>query len=890
MRHFARDYRAKGNQDSRRRDAGYNGNKARYNGRRPAYQNDSKALVTIDGEGIDWSGHVKEDAQNYAMMAYSFSNSGSDNEESDLENTSVNDRYAKGLHAAPPPMTWNYMPSGPDVEIDYSKFTYGLKQTLVDESDAKTSDYTSCESDSSVETTTFMPAPIENAPKVVCKTKVWTDAPIIEEYDSDSDDDLVSNVQEDKEKPSFAFTDSVKHVKSFRENVKETSKPNHFPKVEKQGRNGNTTKGLGYAFTRKAYFFCGSFSHLIRDYDFHEKRMAKQAALTESKNKDDPHKALKDKGIFDSRCSMHMTRNKAHLADYQEFNGGSIAFRGSNERITGKGKIKAVRLDFEDVYYVEELKHYNLFYVSQMCNKKNKVLFTDTDCLVLSPDFKLPDENQAEAVNTACYVLNRVLVTKPQNKTRYKLLTGKGYAWMFNLDYLTNSMNYETVLVENQANKSVGPKEANNNAGTQANDDQGANSEEIYLHELEKLKRHKKEANDAANDAARKEATHENQDANTNSTNLLNVVSTPIRTVGPSRALNDGKPLYPDDPLMPHLEDIYASPSEGIFTDSSYDDEDKSKVNKSSEAHALISQALEDECWVDVMQVELLQFQIQKVWIFVDLPFGKKAIGTKWVYRNKKDKRGVVVRNKARLVAQVHRQEEGIDYDKVFAPVAKIEAIRIFLAFASYMGFIVYQIDVKGAFMYSTIDEEVYLTQPPGFVDPKFPKKVYKVVKALYGLHQAPRACVKTASTPIETQKPLVKDEEDADVDVHLYRSMIGSLMYLTTSRPDIMFAVCSCSRFQVTPKTSHLQAVKRIFRYLKGQPKLGLWYPKVSLFDLEAYSNSDYAGENLDRTSTTRGCQFLGMRLISWQCKKQTILATSTTEAEYVAAAHCCG
>ncbi|GJZ90548.1 hypothetical protein Tco_0662475 [Tanacetum coccineum] len=149
---------------------------------------------------------------------------------------------------------------------------------------------------------------------------------------------------------------------------------------------------------------------------------------------------------------------------------------------------------------------------------------------------------------------------------------------------------------------------------------------------------------------------------------------------------------------------------------------------------------------------------------------------------------------------------------------------------------------------------------------------------------------VKTANTPIETQKPLVKDEEASDVDVHLYRSMIGSLMYVTASRPDIMFAVCACSRFQVTPKTSHLSAVKRIFRYLKGKPKLGLWYPRVSSFDLESYSDSDYAGANLDRKSTTGGCQFLGRRLITWQCKKQTIVATSTTEAEYVAAASCCG
>ncbi|GJR84604.1 putative ribonuclease H-like domain-containing protein [Tanacetum coccineum] len=149
---------------------------------------------------------------------------------------------------------------------------------------------------------------------------------------------------------------------------------------------------------------------------------------------------------------------------------------------------------------------------------------------------------------------------------------------------------------------------------------------------------------------------------------------------------------------------------------------------------------------------------------------------------------------------------------------------------------------------------------------------------------------VKTASTPIETNKALLKDEEAEDVDVHLYRSMIRSLMYLTASRPDIMFAVCACARFQVTPKVSHLHAVKRIFRYLKGQPKLGLWYPRDSPFDLEAFSDSDYARASLDRKSTTGGCQFLGKRLISWQCKKQTIVANSTTEAEYVAAANCCG
>ncbi|GKD47158.1 hypothetical protein Tco_1271803 [Tanacetum coccineum] len=142
----------------------------------------------------------------------------------------------------------------------------------------------------------------------------------------------------------------------------------------------------------------------------------------------------------------------------------------------------------------------------------------------------------------------------------------------------------------------------------------------------------------------------------------------------------------------------------------------------------------------------------------------------------------------------------------------------------------------------------------------------------------------------METQKSLLKDEDGEEVDVHLYRSMIGSLMYLIYSRHDIMFAVCACARYQVNLKVSHLHAMKRIFRYLKSQPKLGLWYPKDSPFDLVAYTDSNYAGVSMDRKSTTGGCQFLGCRLILWQCKKQTMVANSTTEAKYVAASRCCG
>ncbi|GJZ63810.1 putative ribonuclease H-like domain-containing protein [Tanacetum coccineum] len=930
---------------------------------------------------------------------------------------------------------------------------------------------------------------------------------------------------------------------------------------------------------------------------------------------DYPHRALKNKGIVYSGCSRHMTGNKAYLAEFQDFNGGHVAFRGSKGYITGKGKIKTGGLAcliakattdeskkwhrrFSWVFFLrtkDETSGILKDFIRQIKNQLNQKVktircdngteFKNKDVIefygskgikreysnartpqqngvaerknmtlieaarTMLADSFLPNTFWAEAVSTACYVLNRVLVTKPHNKTPYELLTGKipiisyirpfgchvtilntidhlgkfagksdegflvGYSlqskafrvynletkrveenlhitflenkpnvagkgptWLFDLDYLTDSMNYHPVRSENQANLHAGQQEANQNAGTEdiidagdsEKEDESAQDcfvlpiwpsysstitpdlktdedrckpkregpreeEQVFLDELKRLKRQEKDANKVV-EVLRKEFAQETKNlviqagaakasstnifsivstpAKASSTNLVNTVSTSVSTASPHDGLSLSDPTNPeqDDSEIPPLEDIYQNSTDGIFTNSSYDDEGavadftnletvvnvspiptsriisshpsalilgdptsavqtRSKVNKSSGAHAFVSYVQKQRrnnhkdfqhclfaCFLSQNEPKKISEALEDE----NLPFGKKAIGTKWVYQNKKDERGVVVRNKARLVAQGHRQEEGIDYDEVFAPVARIEAIRIFLAFASYMGFIVYQMDVKSAFLYGKIDEEVYVSQPPGFLDPKYPQKVYKVVKALYGLHQAPRAwyatlstfllkngyrrgtidktlfikkdkhdiilvqvyvddiifgstkkswCdefealmksrfqmssmgeltfflglqvkqkadgifisqdkyvaeilkkfdfanVKTASTPIETQKPLVKDEEASDVDVHLYRSMIGSLMYLTASRPDIMFAVCACSRFQVTPKSSHLSAVKRIFRYLKGKPKLGLWYPRVSSFDLESYSDSDYAGANLDRKSTTGGSE----------------------------------
>nr|GEU65149.1 ribonuclease H-like domain, reverse transcriptase, RNA-dependent DNA polymerase [Tanacetum cinerariifolium] len=685
-------------------------------------------------------------------------------------------------------------------------------------------------------------------------------------------------------------------------------------------------------------------------------------------------KSNKESSIGEIWMFKVMTGNKAYLEEYQDFNGGPVAFGGSKGQITSK-------------------------------------------------------------VSTACYVLNKVLVTKPQNKTTYELITGKipitsyirpfgchvtilntinhlgqfqeksnegflvGYSlnskafrvyslktkrveenlhinflenkpnvtrkgptWLFDLDYLTDSINYQPVTAENKTNKTACPKEANNSAGTQANID-AENSKMEVEHAQEyfvlplcssytltikflKAKNGDEKLNRDTDSKTKKGATRSGRKtfdqstkdlllqagaARASSPNYVNTASTPITTA--STLVNTASPSR----NILSLEDIYKVLSNGIFTSASYNDEGvvadftnlestinvspipqsrihyihpitqifrdltsavqtRSKVNKSSGAHALISYIQKQR------RNNHKDFQDYLFACFLS------QIKPKKISQALEDE----IRNKARLVSQGHRQEEGIDYDDVFAPVARIEAIRIFLAFASYMGFIVYQMDVKSAFLYGKINEEVYVSQPPAFIDPKFLNKVYKVLKALYGLHQAPRAwyatlytflvksgyrrgiidktlfinkdkkdimldkyvakilkkfvfmSVKTASTLIETKKPLVKDEEAADVDVHLYRSMIGSLMYLTSSRHDIMYAVYACSRFQVTPKTLHLHPVKRIFRYLKGQPKLGLWYPRELAFYLEAYLDSDYARANLDRKSTTGSCQFHGRRLIS--------------------------
>ncbi|GJR73922.1 putative ribonuclease H-like domain-containing protein [Tanacetum coccineum] len=630
---------------------------------------------------------------------------------------------------------------------------------------------------------------------------------------------------------------------------------------------------------------------------------------------------LKKHNYIDARgrsngCSRHMTGNIAYLSDFKEFDGGYVTFGGGAHggRISGKGTLKTDSLDFEDVYFVNELK-FNLL-VSHKCVTKRTVIFTDTECLVLSPNFKLPDETQ-------------ILLKIPRKDN------------MYNFDM-----------------KNIVPKEFLTCLVAKATLDESMlwhrrlghikfkNINKLVKDNLVRGLPTKHFENDQTCVACLKGKQHRASCLHlTTKDETSEILKNFIKEI---------------ENLVDKKVKIIRCDNGTEFKNKVMDDFCREKGREINQIEpASIAKALSDSSWVEAMQEELLQFKLQQVWILVDLPIGKRAIRTKWVFKNKKDERGIVIRNKARLVAQGHRQEEGIDYEEVFAPVARIKAIRLFLAYASFMGFLVYQMDVKSAFLYGTIEEEVYVTQPPGFKDPDNPDKVYKVVKALYGLHQAPRAwyetlanyllgngfkrgkidqtlfikkqkgdillvqvyvddiifgstnkelCtgfeklmkdkfqmssmgeltfflrlhvqqkengifisqdkyvdeilkkfnytdVKTASTPVDLEKPLVKDGDANDVDVYLYRSMIRSLMYLTASKPDIMFTVCACARFQVTPKTSHLLAVKRIFRYLKGKPTLGVWYSRDSPFELVAYTDSDYVEATQDRKSTTGGC-----------------------------------
>nr|GEU83049.1 putative ribonuclease H-like domain-containing protein [Tanacetum cinerariifolium] len=704
--------------------------------------------------------------------------------------------------------------------------------------------------------------------------------------------------------------------------------------------------------------------------------------VSESKEEDEPkfqtgnpHQDLKDKGVIDSGCSRHMTGNRSYLTDYEEIDGGFIAFRGNSKgrKINVKGKIRTGKLDFEDVYFVKELK-FNIFSISQICDKKNNVLFTDTACVVLSSDFKLTDEsyvllkvprkdnmgkvircdnetefknramNQfcemkgikkefsvastshqnevaerknrtlieaartmladlklpktfwAEAVNTACYVQNRVLVIKPHNMTSYDLFLGRRPALSFMRPFgcpitILNTIDHlgkfdgkadEGFFIEYSTNskafKGINLMVVQVQKHMIVQDSLGTGFKPPGEEE-------KKDAEDPGKEDSEVPSTKEprvnqEKDANVNSTNNINNVSPTNNAAGIEDNAVDENIVYgcAEDPNMPDLEKI------GRFIDAKNDDSGADMNNLDTYFQTL-----------------------------VELPNEKRAIETKWDFRNKKDERGFKDPDFLDRVYKVEKALYGLH-----------QALR-----AWYETLSTYLLD--DGFQRGKIDKTLFIKKDKSdillvqvYVDDiifgstrkelciEFEKIMHKKFQMssrgeltfFLGLQVKQKedgifisqdkyvneilnkfgfSDVKTTSTPIEIQKPLLKDEDGVEVDVHVYRLITGSLMYLTSSRSVIKFAVCACARFQVNPKILHLHAVKRIFRYLKGQPKLGLWYPNDSPFDLVAYTDSDSARASLDRKSTTKGCQFLGCSLISWQCKKQTVVANSTTEAKYI-------
>nr|GEU32597.1 putative ribonuclease H-like domain-containing protein [Tanacetum cinerariifolium] len=951
-------------------------------------------------------------------------------------------------------------------------------------------------------------------------------APINEDWISDSEED--SQTQAPKVAPSFA--QSTKHVKSPRHPGQPlqatipvvTTVPVRFK-----------TPCHGLRRNKKACFVCKSVDHLIKDCDFHSKKLDQRtyasrhtrkqhASLSPSKPvsatlpnlrmtrprhayhvvtksnlpirrhlprspslkhsnsppkvtaanapMDNPQYALQDKRVIDSGCSRHMTGNMSYLFNFEELNGGYVAFEGNLKggKITCKGKIKTGKLDFDDVYFVKELK-FNLFSVSQMCDKKNSVLFTDTECLVLSPDFKLPDESQvllrvprennmynvnlknivpsrdltclfakaiinesnlwhrrlghisfkiinklvksnlvrvlptkvfendnscvackkgkqhrasckskhvssidqpffrlhmdlfgptfvnslskkshclvitddysiftwvfflttkdettpilktfitglenqlslkAEAVNTACYVQNRVLVTKSHSKTPYELLHGRtpsigfmrpfgcpvtilntldhlgkfqgkvdegflvGYSvcskafrvfnsrtrivqetlhvnflenkpnvagtgptWLFDIDCLSGTMNYHPVSVENRDLSSAGFQDPFNaeKAGEEVTqtyvlfpacsaqtkkqadkteyENKGKSHVESFTGYRDLNTEFERCSNNSSNGVNAASSTVPTVGHNfINSTNIFSVAGPSNTAVSPTygKSSSTGASTSTHDPDMPALEElIYSDDEAAVGAEADVNNLEPSipvspipttRIHKDHPISQIIGdlssttqtrsmdRAVKDQGGLSQMFDKDFHTCTFACFLSQEEP-KRRAIGTKWVYENKKDERGIVIRNKARLVSQGHIQEEGINYEQVFAPVARIKAIRLYLAYASFMGFLVYQMDVKSAFLYGTIEKEVYVCQPLVFEDPDHPDKVYKVVKALYGLHQAPRACQdkyiaeilrkfgltkgKSASTPIDTEKPLLKDLDGEDVDVHTYR------------------------------------------------------------------------------------------------------------------------
>nr|GEU77620.1 retrovirus-related Pol polyprotein from transposon TNT 1-94 [Tanacetum cinerariifolium] len=622
--------------------------------------------------------------------------------------------------------------------------------------------------------------------------------------------------------------------------------------------------------------------------------------------------------IVDSGCTKHMTGNLKLLCNFVEKFLGTIRF--VNDQFTpilGYRDLVQGNVTINRIYYIEGLNH-NLFSVGQFCYVDLEVAFRKSRCFVrdLHANDLLTDEHVP-------------------SQQELDLLFGPLYDEFFNAGSIPQDKQPSTNIPSTSA-----PSTPTNVHAEENNDNQAEKDEQLQDDEFTN-------PFSALTQDVAKSSSH-------NIEHVRGNLSRPVQT----------RRQLATDPEMC----MYA-------------------LTVSTAEPKNIKEAMADSAWIEAMQEELHQFDRLQVWELVNKPFGKSVIRLKWLWKNKNDEHQTVIRNKVQLVAKGYAQEEGIDFEELFAPVVGLEAVRIFIAYAAHKSFPIYQMDVKTIFFNGPLKEEVYVAQPDGFVDPGHLEKVYRLREALYGLkqarawydelskfltskcftkgtidptlftiryeedillvqiyvdgiifgstnpkytkcfkklmhnrfemslmgemkfflgiqiHQYPRGIFinqdtytleilhkhgmdkgQSIGTPMAKKPKLDADLSGNPVDQTDYCSKIGSLMYLTSSRSDIVQVVCFCARYQSRSTEKHLKEVKRIFRYLRGTVNMGLWYPKGFSFELTAFSDVEHAGCIDSCKSTSGGIQFLCDKLVSWMSKKQNCTAISSAEAEYMA------